>query len=62
MATKFLAVVPNMCGSSVYNLFSGTHLAPKIFMWSLGFWKIYVPFKMLYTSTDFVLSTEGVTA
>jgi len=61
MATKFFTVEPNMCGSSVYNLLNGTHLAPEIFMWFLGFWKIYVPFTLLYTSTDFVFSTAGVT-
>jgi len=60
MATKFFMVEPNVCGSSVYNLLNGTHLAPKIFMWLLSLWKIYVSFKM-YTGTDFVLSTAGVT-
>ena len=54
-------VEPNMCGSSVYNLLNGTHLALEIFMWLIGFWKIYVPFTMLYTSTDYVLSTAGIT-
>ena len=61
MVTTFFVVEPNMYGSSVYNLLNGTHVAPEIFMWLLGFWKICVPFKMLYTSTDFVLSTARVT-
>jgi len=61
MTTKSFMVEPNMCGSSVYNLLNGTHLALEIFMWLIGFWKIYVPFTMLYTSTDYVLSTAGIT-
>jgi hypothetical protein len=43
MATKFCAVAPNICGSSVWNLLYVTLLSPKILRWLLDFWKIHVP-------------------
>ena len=36
----FSTVVPNICGSSVWNFFRITLLAPRIVGWLLNFWKI----------------------
>ena len=36
--TKFWMVMPNICGSSVWNLLHMTHLAPRILKWLLEFW------------------------
>jgi len=39
--TKICMVVPNICGSSVWNLLCVTLLAPIILKWLLDIWKIY---------------------
>ena len=39
-ATKFGLVMPNIYGSSVWNLLHITLLVPRILRWLLGFWKI----------------------
>jgi len=41
--TKICMVVPNICGSSVWNLLCVTILAPKILKWLLDIWKTYSP-------------------
>jgi hypothetical protein len=42
-AKKFYKVVPNICGSSAWNLLYFTLLAPKILRWLLDFWKLCAP-------------------
>ena len=42
-ATKFCAVVPNICGPSVWNLLHVTSLVPIILRFVLDFWKICAP-------------------
>ena len=42
-ATKLFAVAPNICGSSVWNFLDVTLQVNTIFMWLVGFWKMYVP-------------------
>jgi hypothetical protein len=39
-ATRFCTVVPNIYGSSVWNLLHITLLTPTILRWCLDFWKI----------------------
>jgi len=41
--TKFCMVAHNICGTSVWNLFHVTLLAPRILKWILNFWKICGP-------------------
>jgi len=41
--TKFCEVVPNICGSSLWNMLNVTLLAPKTFRWLLDFWKLCAP-------------------
>ena len=46
VVTKFCMVVPDVCGSSVWNLLHVILLAPGNLRWLLDFWKI---FALLYT-------------
>ena len=39
--TIFCMLAPNICGSSIWNLFHVSVLAPKTFRWFLDFWKTY---------------------
>jgi hypothetical protein len=43
MVCKLCKVATNICGSSVWNLFHVTILAPRIFMWLLGVGKFVYP-------------------
>jgi hypothetical protein len=42
-ASKLCKVAPNICGSSVWNLFNVNFLSPRIFMWLLGLGKFVQP-------------------
>ena len=53
--TKFWMVVPNICGSSVWNLLHVTLLAPRILKWLLEFWSCCAPlawYMLLYFLTS----------
>jgi hypothetical protein len=41
-ATKFCTVVPNICGSWVWNLIHVILMVPRVLRWFLDFWKICV--------------------
>jgi len=43
IATQFYVTVPNICGSSVWNLPDVTLLVPRILRWLLHFWNIHAP-------------------
>jgi hypothetical protein len=43
VATKFCTVIPSICGSSVWNFFHVTLLAPRILTWLFDFSKISAP-------------------
>lgn len=40
LLTKFYTMAPNICGFSAWNLLVVSLLAPTVFTWQLGFWKI----------------------
>jgi len=61
-ATEFciLVMVPNICGSSVWNLFHITLLASRTLKLSLDFWKICEPLHW-FTFGLSILQKEGFT-
>ena len=66
VATQFCTVVPNICGSSVWNFLHVTILAPRILRWLLDFWKICAPMLHTYSSLTYgrrytILATGTVT-
>lgn len=64
MATRFCMVVPDICGSSAWNMLHITLLAPRILGWLLEIGKIcgpladsiYINFNLKYCSSQTILS------
>jgi hypothetical protein len=60
MATKFCTVVPNICGSSAWNLFHVTLLAPIILTWLLNvLWKFSNTWLTVFYITELLPIQSG---
>jgi hypothetical protein len=60
MVTKFCTVVPNICGSSVWDLLHATLLVPRILRWLIDCWRICAPIlKYTFLFSDFHILTSS---
>lgn len=61
LVSQFCTVAPNICVSSVWDLFYIILLVPRILIWYVYFWKIFGPSDCCIDVTDFmVLEHEGL--